>query len=197
MADLAKEKGLIESYMEAARILIGIDGNHAIRSDFIDILLQLAQGESDVLDQLAGLPPTLPAGPEMAKEALDFMDPEASPERARALSLSLQHSDAVLMWKELIKLEQDSSDHWTGLARSLSRPGTLKQHKNAMQKRPVWPMENLKSLPQWPQLPESVEVSPTPLAPATPLRPPLWVRWTLRYNRPNLPLQALFSKSPR
>ena len=125
MADLAKEKGLIESYMEAARTLIGMENTHPIRVDFIEMLLQLAQGESDVLDQVAGLPPTLPAGPEMAKEALEFMDKEPSPGRARALSLSLQHSDAVLMWKDLIKMEQHSSDHWTGLARSLEQAGDL------------------------------------------------------------------------
>ena len=125
MADLAKEKGLIESYMEAARTLIEMENTHPIRVDFIEMLLQLAQGESDVLDQVAGLPPTLPAGPEMAKEALEFMDKEPSPARARALSLSLQHSDAVLMWKDLIKLEQHSSDHWTGLARSLEQAGDL------------------------------------------------------------------------
>mgnify|MGYP001257191328 FL=1 len=169
MADLAKEKGMIESYMEAARLLIGMDGSHAIRSDFTDMLLQLAQGESDVLDQVAGLPPTLPAGPEMAKEALDLMDPEASPERARALSLSLQHSDAVLMWKELIKLEQDSSDHWTGLARSLEQAGDLetaqKCHAKAASLANAEP-EVLSTAATPPS--ESVEVNPTPLAAATP-----------------------------
>ena len=169
MADFAKEKGMIESYMEAASLLIEMDGSHAIRSDFTDMLLQLAQGESDVLDQVAGLPPTLPAGPEMAKEALDLMDPEASPERARALSLSLQHSDAVLMWKELIKLEQDSSDHWTGLARSLEQAGDLetaqKCHAKAVSLANAIP-EVLSTATTPP--PESVEVSPTPLAPATP-----------------------------
>jgi tetratricopeptide (TPR) repeat protein len=169
MADFAKEKGMIESYMEAARLLIGMDGSHAIRSDFTDMLLQLAQGESDVLDQVAGLPPTLPAGPEMAKEALDLMDPEASPERARALSLSLQHSDAVLMWKELIKLEQDSSDHWTGLARSLEQAGDLetaqKCHAKAASLANAEP-EVLSTAATPPS--ESVEVNPTPLAAATP-----------------------------
>ena len=169
MADFAKEKGMIESYMEAARLLIGMDGSHAIRSDFTDMLLQLAQGESDVLDQVAGLPPTLPAGPEMAKEALDLMDPEASPERARALSLSLQHSDAVLMWKELIKLEQDSSDHWTGLARSLEQAGDLetaqKCHAKAASLANAEP-EVLSTAATAPS--ESVEVNPTPLDPAIP-----------------------------
>ncbi len=125
MADLAKEKGFIETYMDAARTIINLENEHAIRADLVEMLLQLAQGESDVLDQVSGLPPTLPAGPEMAKEALDFMPKESSPKRARALSLSLQHSDAVLMWKELIKTEQSVSDHWTGLARSLEQAGDL------------------------------------------------------------------------
>ncbi len=125
MADLAKEKGFIETYMDAARTIISLENEHAIRADLVEMLLQLAQGESDVLDQVSGLPPTLPAGPEMAKEALDFMPKESSPKRARALSLSLQHSDAVLMWKELIKTEQSVSDHWTGLARSLEQAGDL------------------------------------------------------------------------
>ena len=55
--------------MDAARTLLQMDEHHAIKHEFINMLLQLAQGESNVLDQVAGLPPTLPAGPEMAKEA--------------------------------------------------------------------------------------------------------------------------------
>jgi tetratricopeptide (TPR) repeat protein len=174
MADLAKEKGLIESYMGAARTLIGMENAHPIRGDFIEMLLQLAQGESDVLDQVAGLPPTLPAGPEMAKEALEFMDKEPSPQRARALSLSLQHSDAVLMWKELIKQEQHSSDHWTGLARSLEQAGDLdtaqKCHAkavslaNAEGDAPVAATQAPESVPITPQ---PVAISPQP-APTTP-----------------------------
>ena len=167
MADLAKEKGLIESYMEAARTLIGMENTHPIRVDFIEMLLQLAQGESDVLDQVAGLPPTLPAGPEMAKEALEFMDKEPSPARARALSLSLQHSDAVLMWKDLIKLEQHSSDHWTGLARSLEQAGDLETAQKCHAKAVA--LANAES--DTPSLatptPEPVATSPQP-APATP-----------------------------
>ena len=56
--------------------------------------------------------------------------------RAKALSLSLQHSDAVLMWKQLIQEEPDSPDHWTGLRGHSSKPATLKRRKNATQRRP-------------------------------------------------------------
>ena len=124
-ADFAKEKGIIEAYLEACRCLLGMDPGHEVRADFTKILLQLAQGESDVMDHVAGLPPTLPAGPEMAAEALGYMDDAPHPLRAKALSLSLQHSDAVLMWKQLIQEEPDSPDHWTGLARSLEQAGDL------------------------------------------------------------------------
>lgn len=164
MADLAKEKGLIESYMGAARTLIGMENAHPIRSDFIEMLLQLAQGESDVLDQVAGLPPTLPAGPEMAKEALEFMDKEPSPQRARALSLSLQHSDAVLMWKELIKQEQHSSDHWTGLARSLEQAGDLDTAQKCHAKAVSLANAEGDAVVAETQAPESVAISPQPVA---------------------------------
>ena len=164
MADLAKEKGLIESYMGAARTLIGMENAHPIRGDFIEMLLQLAQGESDVLDQVAGLPPTLPAGPEMAKEALEFMDKEPSPQRARALSLSLQHSDAVLMWKELIKQEQHSSDHWTGLARSLEQAGDLDTAQKCHAKAVSLANAEGDAPVAAPQAPESVPITPQPVA---------------------------------
>ncbi len=125
MADLAQEHGRIETYMGAARSLIKMNPHHHIREAYIAMLLQLAQGESDIMDQVAGLPPTLPAGPEMAQEALELMDEAPSSQRALALSLSLQHSDAVLMWKAMIQQESNEPSHWTGLARSLEQAGDL------------------------------------------------------------------------
>ncbi|MEL0312250.1 MAG: tetratricopeptide repeat protein [Candidatus Poseidoniales archaeon] len=125
MADLAQEHGRIETYMDAARSLIKMNPHHHIREAYIAMLLQLAQGESDIMDQVAGLPPTLPAGPEMAQEALELMDEAPSSQRALALSLSLQHSDAVLMWKAMIQQESNEPSHWTGLARSLEQAGDL------------------------------------------------------------------------
>lgn len=125
MVAVAKENGLIEPYINSVRRLLAIEPDHEERHELVKMLLQLAQGESDVLDQGTGLPPTLPAGPEMAAEALTLMDDRASPERALALSLSLQHSDAVLMWKSLIQQDQQSPDNWVGLARALEQAGDL------------------------------------------------------------------------
>ena len=106
-------------------MLLTMNPGHEIVGAYVDMLLQLAQGESEVMDQVAGLPPTLPAGPEMAAEALELMDANPSAQRALALSLSLQHSDAVLMWKTLIQQEPNDAGHWTGLARSLEQAGDL------------------------------------------------------------------------
>jgi tetratricopeptide (TPR) repeat protein len=125
MVTVAKENGLIEPYMNSVRRLLAIEPDHEERHELVKMLLQLAQGESDVLDQGTGLPPTLPAGPEMAAEALTLMEDRASPERALALSLSLQHSDAVLMWKSLIQQDQQSPENWVGLARALEQAGDL------------------------------------------------------------------------
>jgi len=125
MVQMTEENGMIERYLESARALLNMDANHDVKTAFVAMLLKLAQGENEVLEQTTGLPPTLPAGPEMAAEALTYMDEGNSPERAAALSLSHQHSDAVLMWKSLIQEEQSNGASWTGLARALEQAGDL------------------------------------------------------------------------
>ena len=122
---LSREHGFIESFLASSRQLLQIDGDHVIKGEFIDMLLQLAQGESQVLDQVSGLPPTLPAGPEMAKEALTHLGEESSPRKGLALSLSLQHGDAVLVWKALIQTDGQNAEYWQGLARALEQAGDL------------------------------------------------------------------------
>ena len=122
---LSREHGFIESFLASSRQLLEIDGDHAIKGELIDMLLQLAQGENQVLDQVSGLPPTLPAGPEMAKEALTHIGEESSPRRGLALSLSLQHGDAVLVWKSLIQTDGQNAEYWQGLARALEQAGDL------------------------------------------------------------------------
>ena len=168
MAALAQEHGRIETYMEAARLLLGMNTDHEIRDTFVAMLIQLAQGESDIIDQVAGLPPTLPAGPEMAQEALGLMDDTPSSQRALALSLSLQHSDAVLMWKSLIQQEPSEANHWTGLARSLEQAGDLetaaKCHAKAAAMGGSPTQEASTTVLQAPQAEAHVQTEPTPAA---------------------------------
>jgi len=122
---LAKENGFIETFLESSRNLLSMEPNHAIKEEFIDMLIQLAVGENEVLDQVTGLPPTLPAGPEMAREALSHMSEEPTAHRALALSLNLQHGDSVLVWKALIQKDSQNGSNWRGLARALEQAGDL------------------------------------------------------------------------
>ena len=125
MLNLAEEQGMIERFLEAGRLVYAIEPTHEAVEKLASMLLDLANGENQVLEQVGGLPPTLPAGPEMAAEALAYLGAEPSPKRALALSLSLQHGDAVLMWKGLIQSQPEHAEHWTGLARALEQAGDL------------------------------------------------------------------------
>ena len=122
---LSKENGFIETFLESSRNLLSIEPNHPIKDEFVEMLIQLAVGENEVLDQVTGLPPTLPAGPEMAREALTHMSEEPTAHRALALSLNLQHGDSVLVWKALIQKDSQNGANWRGLARALEQAGDL------------------------------------------------------------------------
>ena len=175
MAAMAKEHGHIETYMEASRMLLTMNPGHEIVGAYVDMLLQLAQGESEVMDQVTGLPPTLPAGPEMAAEALELMDANPSARRALALSLSLQHSDAVLMWKTLIQQEPNDAGHWTGLARSLEQAGDLETASKCHAKAAAMSGEVALENPPPPPTdapPATPPPPPTDTPPATPPPPP-------------------------
>ena len=76
------------------------------------------------MDQVAGLRPRCPPALKWPRKHWNSWT-QIRPHRALALSLSLQHSDAVLMWKTLIQQEPNDAGHWTGLARSLEQAGEL------------------------------------------------------------------------
>lgn len=125
MASLALEQGWLDHYLDACRTVISATPDHELRAKLIDTLLQLSSGEHEILEHTSGLPPTIPAGPELASEALELLDDTPTAIRAHALSLALQHSDAVLMWKSLIQVNQNDPSHWTGLAKALEMAGDL------------------------------------------------------------------------
>lgn len=125
MATLALEQGWLDHYLEACRSVITANPNHELKHKLVDTLIQLSSGEHEILEHTSGLPPTIPAGPELAVEALELLGDEPSKQRANALSLALQHSDAVLMWKSLIQTEQNDAQNWTGLAKALEMAGDL------------------------------------------------------------------------
>ncbi len=121
----AKDAGLVEDYLQSLRSLASL-GNEVSKHTLIQTLLDLADGESNIIDNTQGLPPTLPAGPEMAAEALGLIPDEQTSIRARALSLHGDHLGAVTMWKALIQAD-GTVENWTGLARALERAGDLEK----------------------------------------------------------------------
>lgn len=170
---LSKEHGFIETFLESSRNLLSLEANHPIKEEFVDMLIQLAVGENEVLDQVTGLPPTLPAGPEMAREALTHMTEQPTARRAQALSLNLQHGDSVLVWKALIQKDSRNGSYWRGLARALEQAGDLETAQKCHAK-----ANGLDGIVEQPAAvnvpapePASVAPQPEPVQPLAPIEP--------------------------
>ena len=129
---MAKDDGQIEEYLDTLRTLSSI-GNEISKHQLVEALLSLAEGESNILENTQGIPPTLPAGPELAEEALTLIDDVESGIKARALSLANQHRESITLWKKLLQ-SNPTSDHWTGLARTLERAGELEKAQKCHEK---------------------------------------------------------------
>ncbi|MBD13630.1 MAG: hypothetical protein CMJ72_00525 [Planctomycetaceae bacterium] len=121
---VAVDLGKADIAIDAFRSLLQIEPTHASGMIFAELLIDLAEGEGRAIEFDMNLPTTLPAGPEMAAEALQYLTTELGPLKARALSMAGEHAESVTIWKQL--LEQDKSDTslWLGLARSLSAAGS-------------------------------------------------------------------------
>ncbi|MEC8926806.1 MAG: tetratricopeptide repeat protein, partial [Candidatus Thermoplasmatota archaeon] len=120
----AMEIGQIELAMGGFRSLLTLDPSHEAGLDFAELLIDLAEGEGRVLELDVTLPTTLPAGPEMALEALRFLPESSHRLRARANSIAGEHAEAVTIWKSLLENTKDDASLWLGLARSLSAAGS-------------------------------------------------------------------------
>jgi tetratricopeptide (TPR) repeat protein len=90
-----------------------------------EVLIEIAEGEANVLNSTQGLPPTLPVGPELAQEALDIIGDGSSTLHARAYTAISDHHKSVTTWKALIQSDGDNSVNWRGLARSLEEAGDI------------------------------------------------------------------------
>ena len=120
----AMELGQIEMAMNGFRTLLSIEPSHEAGLTFSELLIDLAEGEGRVLELDVTLPTTLPAGPEMALEALRFLPESAHVLRARANTIAGEHAEAVTIWKKLLENNKDDPDLWLGLARSLTAAGS-------------------------------------------------------------------------
>ena len=122
---LCYEVGDIEHYLTASRAVLISDPYNAVRHQLIEVLIGLAEGEAHVLETAQGLPPTLPEGPHMAKEALELLGPGTSHHHARAHSAAQDHVQSVTVWRTLIQNDGQNASNWRGLARALENAGDL------------------------------------------------------------------------
>ena len=122
---LCYEVGDIEHYLTASRAVLVSDPSNAVRHQLVEVLIGLAEGEAHVLETAQGLPPTLPEGPHMAKEALELLGPGTSQHHARAHSAAQDHVQSVTVWRTLIQSDGQNASNWRGLARALENAGDL------------------------------------------------------------------------
>ena len=122
-APIAMELKDPQAYLSAATIIVASNPESPLRKELATTLIELAEGESRVLESQSGLPPTLPEGPEMAKTALDLMGPGETQLHARAHSMANNHMESVKIWKSLIQINRNEPEIWRGLAKALYSAG--------------------------------------------------------------------------
>ena len=121
LAAISESTGDISNLLNARRALIDEEGG---REALALLLVELAEGEARVLDNINGLPPTIPEGPALASEAVSMCEAN-TPLMGRALSGSGNHTEAVKCWKSMIQNDKSNPDLWTGLARALESAGDM------------------------------------------------------------------------
>lgn len=124
-SQLCHEIGDVENYLKATRTVLRIEPKNPVRPEFIRILVELAEGEANVLESVQGIPPTLPEGPQLASEAIEYLGPGQTAMHARAYTAAKKDVQAVTIWKSMIKQDGENPDIWRGLARSLESAGDL------------------------------------------------------------------------
>ena len=130
LLDLAEQTGNVEALLLARRSLVGEENGRELLAT---LLVELAEGEAKILDNMQGLPPTIPEGPELAKEAVELCGDNITL-KGRALSASGQHTEAVKCWKKIIETDKTNPESWIGLARALEAAGDLNTAQKCHQK---------------------------------------------------------------
>ncbi len=124
LAMAALDLGQIDVAIDGFRALVALEPSHASAIIFAELLIDLAEGEGRVLELDMTIPTTLPAGPEMAREALNYLHESETRLRARAFSLMGEHAASVSLWKALVADDKNDPELWLGLARTLSAAGS-------------------------------------------------------------------------
>ena len=122
-APLAMEIKDPQAYLSAATIIVAANPESPMKIELATTLIELAEGESRVLELHSGLPPTLPEGPEMAATALELLGDGETEIHARAHTMANNHMESVKIWKGLIQTDRNNPETWRGLAKALFAAG--------------------------------------------------------------------------
>ncbi|MEC7097781.1 MAG: tetratricopeptide repeat protein, partial [Candidatus Thermoplasmatota archaeon] len=109
--------------LSAATIIVADNPESPIKHELATTLIELAEGESRVLETQSGLPPTLPEGPDMAKTALELLGSGETELHARGHTMANNHMESVKIWKGLIQTDRNNPETWRGLANALFAAG--------------------------------------------------------------------------
>ncbi len=125
LVEYAKESGNIGDVLAHGMAFLEVQDDASLRNEIIEHLLKCGEQEVDVLENITGIPPTMPEAPLLAQYALDLLAPGASEQRARAMTLKGDNIESVKIWKELIQTDKENPGLWKGLARSLEAAGDV------------------------------------------------------------------------
>lgn len=150
LVNISNKLNDIEGLLRGKKILANQEEN---RQEYAEFLIQLAEGESYILENTNGLPPTIPEGPSLAIEAMNYCYPESSL-MARAQSAAGEHTESVKTWKMMIQSDKSNPDLWYGLAKSLESAGDMGSAQRCREK-----AQSLKNGPQ----PEPVAIEMHPV----------------------------------
>ena len=202
LAAISESTGDITNLLNARRALVSQEGG---RDALALLLVELAEGESRVLENTSGLPPTIPEGPALASEAVSLCEAN-TPMMGRALSASGNHTESVKCWKSMIQNDKSNPTLWTGLARALESAGDMATAQRCHEKahglsnpQPVVqdPLDAFTEQEEIATQPEPVAQQPTFEAPSVveqPVQPPTIEVAAPEYNIPqssNVPLPEL------
>ena len=96
-----------------------------LKSEYIEELIAVAEGESVILENIDTNTITIPEGPKLAQKAATLIDDKQSKLMAKALSLMNDHPSAISIWKAFIQSDKENPENWKGLAGALEYAGDL------------------------------------------------------------------------
>lgn len=92
-------------------------------SELASILVEIGEGENLMIETHPELPIMIPEGPDLARKAVDLLGSEESEMKARALSLTGEHSEAIRISKVILESNPTQSKGWRLMAKVLESAG--------------------------------------------------------------------------